>query len=509
MPGTIKVNVKWSGKKYDAIELDLTQPGVVFKTQLQSLTGVPPDRQKIMVKGGMLKDDADMAALQLKEGQTLMMMGTAGSIKPTTPPPVTQFLEDMTEKELAKTLEIPAGLENLGNTCYMNSTLQCLRSMPELTAVLRRTQADASLSKDPRSNLTGTLANLYKELAGATSGVPPLLFLHMLRDVFPQFSEQDAHGYMQQDAEECWTQMLQVLKEKVPGLSVNGETDKSASFVDQFMEGRLRAELKCDESAEEPVQTSYDSFLSLKVNIGSGVSTYMMADMKAGLTEAIEKTSETLGRTARYTKTSQLDRLPKYLAVSFVRFQWKADKKLKAKILKRVQFPKVLDMTELCTPELRAKLAPAKALLQKRDEAAAEARKQKKARTETADGTDLISQFKAQARLLRELGVDDDVIRDVGCNPSGIYDLVAVLTHKGLGANSGHYMAWVKNRSSPKPDASSATRSAARAEDADTGSWWMFNDDQVSPVTEEEITKLEGGGDWHTAYICLYAAKDL
>ena len=36
-----------------------------------------------------------------------------------------------------------------------------------------------------------------------------------------------------------------------------------------------------------------------------------------------------------------------------------------------------------------------------------------------------------------------------------------------------------------------------------------FDDDKVSQVSQEDITKLEGGGDWHTAYMCLYRAKKL
>ena len=29
----------------------------------------------------------------------------------------------------------------------------------------------------------------------------------------------------------------------------------------------------------------------------------------------------------------------------------------------------------------------------------------------------------------------------------------------------------------------------------------MYDDEDVSPVGEEEILKLSGGGDWHTAYV--------
>lgn len=75
-------------------------------------------------------------------------------------------------------------------------------------------------------------------------------------------------------------------------------------------------------------------FTKLAVNIGAGVSTYMQTDLLAGLTQPIEKNSPTLGRSAQYTQTSRISRLPFYLVTSFVRFQWKASDNVRAKILK-------------------------------------------------------------------------------------------------------------------------------------------------------------------------------
>ena len=49
------VSVKWQKELFQAVEIDTSQPAYVFKCQLYDLTGVPPERQKIMVKGGLLK----------------------------------------------------------------------------------------------------------------------------------------------------------------------------------------------------------------------------------------------------------------------------------------------------------------------------------------------------------------------------------------------------------------------------------------------------------------------
>ena len=94
--------MKWQGKKFD-VEVDTTEPGSTFKFQIFSLTGVPPERQKVLIKGGQLKDDQDMSTLNLKPGHSFMLIGTAEQgFK--APEKKTVFLEDMTSADLAKSV---------------------------------------------------------------------------------------------------------------------------------------------------------------------------------------------------------------------------------------------------------------------------------------------------------------------------------------------------------------------------------------------------------------------
>jgi hypothetical protein len=39
--------------------------------------------------------------------------------------------------------------------------------------------------------------------------------------------------------------------------------------------------------------------------------------------------------------------------------------------------------------------------------------------------------------------------------------------------------------------------------------WIMFDDENVTPVTEEDVMKLSGGGDWHTAYLLIYGPRTI
>ena len=76
--------------------------------------------------------------------------------------------------------------------------------------------------------------------------------------------------------------------------------------------------------------------------------------------ESLTKTSPTLDREAEYVKTLKVSRLPGYLTVQMVRFQFKQkdSEGINAKILKDIKFPKMLDTFDFCSEDLRQKLIP-------------------------------------------------------------------------------------------------------------------------------------------------------
>ena len=86
----------------------------MLKAQLFSLTNVPTERQKIMVKGQTIGDD-NWGKVTLTNGLSLLMMGSADPVPEVSTEKV-KFLEDMTESQLARHLQFPGGLKNLGQS---------------------------------------------------------------------------------------------------------------------------------------------------------------------------------------------------------------------------------------------------------------------------------------------------------------------------------------------------------------------------------------------------------
>lgn len=475
-----KVNVKWAKEKFNDIELNTDEPPLVFKAQLFALSGVQPERQKLMIKGAVIKDD-DWGTIKLKDGIALLLMGSAEALPPE-PSDKPVFMEDMSEHQLASALDMPAGLTNLGNTCYMNATIQCLRAVPELKEALKRYSGGLTVAGAiaPSDSITAAFRDLNMSMDRTATALPPLIFLQVLHMAFPRFAEKGEGGvYVQQDANEFWVELVRSLQQKlIASSSESGQgpaaaAAAAASFIDQYFGGEFESEMKCAEATDEEVTKSREKFLQLSCFIDQDVK-YMQTGLKNRMSENITKNSSALGRDAQYVKTNKIRRIPAYLTIQFVRFHYKEAKAVNAKLLRDVKFPMLLDIFDLCSPELQQKLMPMRDRFKEEDDKQLE-----KATQGVVSQKDDKKKLKPPPYSFPE---------DVGSNNSGFYELNAVLTHKGRSSSSGHYVAWVRKKGDD---------------------WLMFDDDKVAPCKGEDILKLSGGGDWHCAYVLLYGPRFL
>lgn len=281
-----------------------------------------------------------------------MLLGTSEELV-AEPAQKTVFIEDMSENELAQAIELPAGLTNLGNTCYLNSVVQCLRSVPELRNSLKEFKQESGFN-GPQS-MTIAIKSVFEQME-RSANVTPVFLVQTLHSVFPQFAQTGEKGvYRQQDANECWVELMKMLMKLEPLPSSNSAS--YSSIIEQYFGGTFDCEMKCIEADDEEVKKSKENFLQLSCFISSEVK-YMHSGLRLRLNEQVTKKSPTLDRDAHYMKQSLISRLPAYLTINFVRFQYKGKEGINAKVLKDIKFAIEFDAFDLCSKDLQQKLLP-------------------------------------------------------------------------------------------------------------------------------------------------------
>ncbi|KAL3885261.1 hypothetical protein ACJMK2_025349 [Sinanodonta woodiana] len=257
------------------------------------------------------------------------------------------------------------GLRNIGNTCFMNSVLQCLsNTRPLLEYILKE---DYMLDKNTTiSTMKGALmiayanimTSMWKDKNTANSYVSPNSFKSQIQKFAPRFT-----GYAQQDAQEFLRYLLEGLHEDVNKIekkpkpitiednNFSSDSDKAREYwkaylrcdnsriVDIFV-GQLRSELKFEECGHRSV--TFDPFWDLSLPIPKGRSEVDIRDclqlfMKAEKLDDDERPTCTKCKTRRAcTKSFSIQKFPQILVLHLKRF---SQERYSRKMSTHVNFP--------------------------------------------------------------------------------------------------------------------------------------------------------------------------
>ncbi|XP_021342964.1 ubiquitin carboxyl-terminal hydrolase 15-like [Mizuhopecten yessoensis] len=177
------------------------------------------------------------------------------------------------------------GLANLGNTCFMNSALQCMSNVPMLTQYFLNDEWVDEVNEDNPLGMRGEIARSFAELvktlwSGKYSYTAPRNFKYAVGRFAPQFS-----GFQQQDSQELMAFLLDGLHEDLnrirqkpyiemkdnderPDTDVAKESwenyrKRNDSVIVDTFHGLLKSTVHCPECAK--ISVTFDPFCYLSL----------------------------------------------------------------------------------------------------------------------------------------------------------------------------------------------------------------------------------------------------
>lgn len=107
-----------------------------------------------MVKGGLSDDSIANLQTIIKPGSTVMLLGTPDANLLSKPAEKHRFVEDLSpDQQVQQFNSTPLGLQNMGNTCYLNATLQALFRADELKDLILQYDPSKVTNSDPNDEI--------------------------------------------------------------------------------------------------------------------------------------------------------------------------------------------------------------------------------------------------------------------------------------------------------------------------------------------------------------------
>lgn len=335
--------LKFRGEEYK-IEIDESEPDCQkFMERVEKATGVLVKNQKILTRYRKeILPKSTYADVKLKNGALLMLSGDNGDQTVKIEPKAIQEQEEKTKAEIEeenRNKEIVIGMADLGNTCYLNATIQTLRLIPEFTDIVSRFD-----SKDISPfvyELSLVLRFFMHENNNGFIPVTPSRFITVLRGLYPAFADMDERQmFRQQDALEFMYVIFEELN------SASKKYPEFSNLLDMF----TTKYIKITQQGENTISTEEASAILCPCAVNEHTIT-----VEQGLfyPEDVDENTKTY---------SKITKLPKYLFIAINRTNFRKDSKTAVKITRKIKHPHVLGtaLLSLCEPEYRKKVVAEK-----------------------------------------------------------------------------------------------------------------------------------------------------
>lgn len=378
------------------------------------------------------------------------------------------------------------GLVNQAMTCYLNSLLQALYMTPEFRNAMYNWEFDG---QDESKSIPYQLQRLFLNLQTSPKAAVETT------DLTRSFGWDSSEAWQQHDIQELCRVMFDALEHKFKGT-------KEADLINRLYEGKMIDYLKCLSCGTE--RTREDTFLDIPLPVKPFGSTVAFGSIEEALRAFIQP--EILNGNNQYScgkcekkcdahKGLKFSRFPYILTLHLKRFDFDYQTFHRIKLNDKVTFPQTLNLNGFLNTATDFGHCNG-------DSADTNGTTNENGKVSEEDGQDETDE-KHNGHTPMEVDDPEENPHNPETNGKSfeeaqakstfgshsgpyMYELFAIMIHSGS-ASGGHYYVYIK--------------------DFESGNWLSFNDQCVSPITQEDIQKSFGGNAGRFHYSSAYTTS--